>query len=107
MSRVGWLDLGSGVSGDMLLGALVGAGVPLATLSAALEPLGLPIALRREDVRRAGLAAVRVHVGVPDGDQPRRTWADVRVLLERLPEPLRSSASGVFAAIARAEAAGA
>ncbi len=104
MSRVGWLDLGSGVSGDMLLGALVGAGVPLTTLSAALEPLALPISLRREDVRRAGLAAVRVHVDVPAGDQPHRTWADVRVLLDRLPEPLRSSASGVFAALARAEA---
>jgi len=104
VSRVGWLDLGSGVAGDMLLGALVGAGVPLTTLSAALEPLGLPITLHREDVRRAGLAAVRVHVDVPAGDQPHRTWADVRVLLDRLPEPLRSSASGVFAALARAEA---
>ena len=104
MSRVGWLDLGSGVAGDMLLGALVGAGVPLTTLSAALEPLGLPITLHREDVRRAGLAAVRVHVDVPAGDQPHRTWADVRGLLDRLPEPLRSSASGVFAALARAEA---
>jgi uncharacterized protein (TIGR00299 family) protein len=105
VSRVGWLDLGSGVSGDMLLGALVGAGVPLATLSAALEPLGLPITLRREDVRRGGLAAVRVHVAGPAGEQPHRTWADVRDLLDRLPEPLRSSACGVFAALARAEAA--
>jgi pyridinium-3,5-bisthiocarboxylic acid mononucleotide nickel chelatase len=105
VSRIGWLDLGSGVSGDMLLGALVGAGVPLATLSGALEPLGLPITLRREDVRRGGLAAVRVHVDVPAADQPHRTWADVRGLLDRLPEPLRSSASGVFAALARAEAA--
>lgn len=105
MSRVGWLDLGSGVSGDMLLGALVGAGVPPATLSAALEPLGLPITLRREEVRRGGLAAVRVHVDVPAEDQPHRTWADVRRLLDRLAEPLRSSASDVFAALARAEAA--
>jgi pyridinium-3,5-bisthiocarboxylic acid mononucleotide nickel chelatase len=104
VTRVGWLDLGSGVSGDMLLGALVGAGVPLTTLSAALEPLGLPITLRREDVRRGGLAAVRVHVDVPAEHQPHRTWADVRVLLDRLPEPVRSSASGVFAALARAEA---
>lgn len=105
MSRVGWLDLGSGVSGDMLLGALVGAGVPLHTLTGAVEPLGLPITLRREDVHRAGLAAVRVHVDVPARDQPHRTWADVRVLLDRLAEPLRSSASGVFAALAHAEAA--
>ncbi|MGY1832398.1 nickel pincer cofactor biosynthesis protein LarC [Geodermatophilus sp. SYSU D01180] len=104
MSRVGWLDLGSGVSGDMLLGALVGAGVPLEALTAALAPLDLPIALRAERVRRAGLAATRVHVDAPVEGQPDRTWADVRALLARLPEPLRSSASAVFAALARAEA---
>ncbi|MGY1814929.1 nickel pincer cofactor biosynthesis protein LarC [Blastococcus sp. SYSU D00820] len=105
MTRVGWLDLSSGVSGDMLLGALVGAGVPLETLTAALDPLDLPIALRAEQIRRAGLAAIRVHVDAPEEGQPHRTWADVRGLLVRLPEPLRSSASAVFAALARAEAA--
>ena len=34
---IGWLDLSSGVSGDMLLGALVGAGVPLGLMQAALD----------------------------------------------------------------------
>jgi pyridinium-3,5-bisthiocarboxylic acid mononucleotide nickel chelatase len=105
VSRVGWLDLGSGVSGDMLLGALVGAGVPLRTLTAALDPLGLPVTLRTEEVHRAGLAATRVHVDAPEEGQPHRTWADVRALLDRLPDPLRSSASAVFAALARAEGA--
>jgi uncharacterized protein (TIGR00299 family) protein len=104
VSRVGWLDLSNGVSGDMLLGALVGAGVPLETLMGALAPLDLPITLRAEEVRRAGLAAVRVHVDAPEEGQPRRTWADVRTLLDRLPQPLRLSASSVFAALARAEA---
>lgn len=105
MTRIGWLDLGAGVAGDMLLGALVGAGVPLDTVRAALAPLDLPITLRAEEVRRGGLAAVRVVVEVPEEGQPHRTWADVRLLLGRLPEPLRSTAAAVFAALARAEAA--
>ncbi len=105
MTRVGWLDLGNGVAGDMLLGAVVGAGVPLADVAAALEPLQLPITLRAEDVRRGGLRAVRVVVGAPEAGQPTRRWSDVRRLLDRLPDPLRSSAVAVFGALARAEAA--
>ncbi|WNV76921.1 nickel pincer cofactor biosynthesis protein LarC [Geodermatophilus sp. DSM 44513] len=103
--RVGWLDCGNGVAGDMLLGAVVGAGVPLAHLAAALEPLQLPVALRAEDVSRAGLRAVRVVVEAPEAGQPTRTWADVRGLLGRLPDPLRATATGVFGALAVAEAA--
>jgi uncharacterized protein (TIGR00299 family) protein len=105
VTRVGWLDLGNGVAGDMLLGAVVGAGVPLADVAAALEPLQLPITLRAEDVRRGGLRAVRVVVGAPEAGQPTRRWSDVRRLLDRLPGPLRSSAVAVFGALARAEAA--
>ncbi|MGY1743019.1 MULTISPECIES: nickel pincer cofactor biosynthesis protein LarC [unclassified Blastococcus] len=104
MSRIGWLDLSNGVSGDMLLGALVDAGVPLDDLRAALAPLDVPVALRAEEVRRGGLRAVRVHVDAPEAGQPHRTWADVRGLLDRLPEPLRPSAAAVFGALARAEA---
>ena len=105
MTRVGWLDLGNGVAGDMLLGAVVGAGVPLADIAAALDPLQLPVTLRAEDVRRGGLRAVRVVVTAPDAGQPTRRWSDVRRLLGRLPDALRSSAVEVFGALARAEAA--
>ncbi len=105
MTRVGWLDLGNGVAGDMLLGAVVGAGVPLAEIASALEPLRLPITLRAEDVRRGGLRAVRVVVEAPEAGQPARSWSDVRRLLDRLPEPLRTSAVEVFGVLARAEAA--
>ncbi|MGY1773158.1 nickel pincer cofactor biosynthesis protein LarC [Blastococcus sp. SYSU D00813] len=104
MSRVGWLDLSNGVSGDMLLGALVDAGVALDDLRAALAPLDVPVTLRAEEVRRGGLRAVRVHVDAPEAGQPHRTWADVRLLLDRLPGPLRTSSSAVFRALAQAEA---
>ena len=56
MTRVRWLDLSSGVSGDMLLGAMFSAGVPLNTLTTALAPLDLPIRLRAEEVTRPGMS---------------------------------------------------
>lgn len=77
--------------------------MPLSVLTTALEPLGLRIGLRSEEVRRAGLSAVRVHVEVPAEKQPHRTWADIRALLGRLSEPLRSTATTVFTALAEAE----
>ncbi|GAA4704121.1 nickel pincer cofactor biosynthesis protein LarC [Nocardioides conyzicola] len=77
-----WIDASSGASGDMLLGALVGAGVPVEVLQHAIDAVSPePVTLRVEEVRRGGLAATRVHVDVPDSHH-HRTWRDVRTMLD-------------------------
>ena len=104
---IGWLDCSAGVSGDMLLGALVDAGVDLAVLQDAVDRVGVePVRLARSTVTRAGLGACKVDVVVDE--HPRtRTWSDVRSLLERaeLAERVRATALDVFARLAAAEAA--
>jgi uncharacterized protein (TIGR00299 family) protein len=76
-----WIDASSGASGDMLLGALVGVGVPVEVMQSAIDAVTPePITLRVEEVRRGGLAATRVHVDVAESHH-HRTWRDVRALL--------------------------
>jgi uncharacterized protein (TIGR00299 family) protein len=102
-----WVDASSGASGDMLLGALVGAGVPLATLREAVDAVSPePVLLRSEQVARGGFAATRCHVEVADSPT-HRSWRDVRALLEaaRLAAPVAERALAVFTRLAEAEAA--
>lgn len=99
MSTV-WVDASAGASGDMLLGALVGAGVPLGVLRSAVDDVAPePVTLRVEEVRRGGLAATRVHVEAAESHH-HRTWRDVRSLLGDRP-----LARAVFERLAVAEAA--
>ena len=59
-----WIDASSGASGDMLLGALLGAGVPLEVLQGAIDDVTPePVALRVEEVRRGGLAELATWAG--------------------------------------------
>ncbi|MGF7235658.1 MAG: nickel pincer cofactor biosynthesis protein LarC [Frankia sp.] len=106
--RVGWLDLSAGVSGDMLLGALVSAGADLATMARAVDAVGLPVHLRRSAVSRAGLAATKIDVETdPEPAGTARPWREIRRLLTTAPlEPgVRDQALEVFAVLARAEGA--
>jgi pyridinium-3,5-bisthiocarboxylic acid mononucleotide nickel chelatase len=64
--RIGYLECFSGISGDMLLGALVDAGVPFACLEETAASLGVGARLEMRKVSRGGLAATKVDVITPD-----------------------------------------
>jgi uncharacterized protein (TIGR00299 family) protein len=102
-------DCPSGMSGDMTLGALVDAGVPLEILRDALATLSLEgWAIRAERVTRSSIAATQVHVDIATAaDAAHRHFADIVAVLEagRLPERARRWAIEVFHQLAEAEAA--
>ena len=60
--RIVYLDCFAGIAGDMFLGALLDAGVPLTVLQEATAALNLNASLRVEKVDRSGISATKVHV---------------------------------------------
>lgn len=106
MTTVAWWDAQAGASGDMALGALVGAGVPLDVIAGAVDACAPePILLRVEDVDRRSMAAIKVAVSAPASTVV-RTWPGIRTLLEgaEIDERVRALALAAFSRIASAEA---
>ncbi|RRO19902.1 nickel pincer cofactor biosynthesis protein LarC [Saccharopolyspora rhizosphaerae] len=101
-----WLNPATGLSGDMLLGALLGLGAPLERVRAAIESTGLTgWSLSTEQVQVDGIAATRAAVAVDD-DAPERHAAELIELASRAhPEPVAAMAVSALEAIARVEGA--
>ena len=101
---IAWFDGGAGASGDMMLGALASAEVPLTVLQSSLDPFDLGITLRADPVQRGGLGATKMHVEVPE-TRTLRHLPEIVELFQRPDEPIRTTAIAVFERLALAEAA--
>ncbi len=66
VERVAWVDASAGASGDLLLGALVDAGVPIGVMAEAIEKVATGARLHEERVHRGGVAATCCRVDVED-----------------------------------------
>lgn len=104
--RVAHFDCFSGISGDMVLGAVLDAGVSPDAIRTALDSLGLPITLEVERVKRCGFAATKATITAPDQDDY-RFLPDIEAILARaaLTPRQRDLTLAVFRKLAAAEAA--
>lgn len=66
MGTIAYWDCPTGIAGDMCLGALVSAGVPLEYLQDVVQKLGLErqVKLWTETVKRCGIEALKMHVEI-------------------------------------------
>ncbi len=107
MARGVYFDCFSGAAGDMLLGALIDAGVSPATLRAGLASLPLGgWRLDVETVRQHSLGGTRARVQLEQPDQPHRGLSEVLRIVRAgtLPEPVVERAAAVFERLAQVEA---
>ena len=105
--KICYLDAFSGVSGDMLVGALADAGADRQSLVSALDSLGTQAALRFEQVKRCGIAATKFHVNIVETRTHRHLPHILKMIdaAPALPDRVKQNASAVFQRLGEAEAA--
>lgn len=106
--KIAYFDCFAGISGDMCLGALAGAGVNFDLLREELAKLPVEgYTLCQEKVKRNGISAIDVFVELQEMNQPERSLADIREIIDgsTLAEEVKEKSNAVFTHLAVAEAA--
>jgi uncharacterized protein (TIGR00299 family) protein len=100
------LDPFAGISGDMLLGALMDLGLSDAWLRETVDDLGLGAGVTVERVDRSGIACTRVAFDLPD-EHTHRHLPDVLEVIDRsgVDPAAKERAGAVFRRLAEAEGA--
>lgn len=104
--KTAYFDCFSGISGDMVLGALVDAGVPIDAIQQVVDSLGLTnCRLETREVRKNGFRATQVVVHTPHEHHHRHLHHIVE-MIERssLSDTVKEQAVKVFTRLGEAEA---
>jgi pyridinium-3,5-bisthiocarboxylic acid mononucleotide nickel chelatase len=105
--RTAYFDCFSGISGDMMTGALVDAGANFEALRARLSTLNVPgYELAIEKMTKQGIAGTKFHVHVHDPGTEHRRLRDIEAILRgsALESHIQDRALEVFTRLAVAEA---
>jgi len=104
--RIAYFDCFSGVSGDMILGALLDAGLGIEDLEAELGKLGIPgYTIKAERTARIGIAATKFSLDVTDRSAERKLRDIIEIVdWSGLDEDVKSLSKQAFRALATVEA---
>lgn len=106
MTRVLWLNPAVGVSGDMVLGALIDAGADPGTVRKAIDALGVTgWDLSVAEADRRGLRCLHARVTTEVAEEA-RTWSEIDALIAGAPlaPPVAGGARSTFRRLAEVEA---
>ncbi len=104
--KILYIEATSGVSGDMLLGALLDAGVPAEVLSETWTALGIDnYEVEIFQTQKSGMNALRCRVSAQEAKGP-KTWKEYKSLLENanLPDQIRGQAISLIKRLFEIEA---
>ncbi len=108
---IAYFNCSSGISGDMILGALVDAGVPLEELKNRLALLPIRgYELRARKVKKAGIMATKVDVVVErsavSGQRSAKKWKDIEkiIISSKLSDEIKQKGLSIFKRLFAAEA---
>lgn len=108
MAKVAYFDCFSGCSGDMVLGALIDAGLSLETLEKGLSSLAIRgYKLSAEKVKRSTITATKFKVIMDETEaQPERSLNGILRLIKasELPQKVKSTAGAIFQRLGEVEA---
>lgn len=101
-----YFDALSGLSGDMILGALLDLGVSQDIFIQKMAELELPVDIEIEETQRASLRALKVDVRVRSKMEKTRKWEDVKKLIQNssFSDSVKNSALQIFRRLFEAEA---
>jgi uncharacterized protein (TIGR00299 family) protein len=104
--KYAYFDGSSGLSGDMILAALLDLGVEPSLFKEKMSTLRLPVEINVHRVRRGAFGALKVDVHIRADRQVERTFADVErvILLSRLAGTVKDRAVTIFRKLFEAEA---
>jgi uncharacterized protein (TIGR00299 family) protein len=104
--RTAYFNLIGGVSGDMLLGALVDVGLPVQDLQAELSKLDAGgFTLKAEKTHRGMIGGTLLRVELDETGRRRRKWSDFIDVIarSRLDQTVKATATAVFERLIAAE----
>lgn len=116
--KIAYFDCFSGISGDMILGALVDAGLDINLLKEQLSQLHLNgYEISKEKVKRAGISGTKIHVILlqtdkhltathPHHHNSHLKFSDIRAIIEKssLHQVIKTDSIKIFQRLAMAEA---
>ncbi len=105
--KIAYFDTIAGISGDMVLGAFISAGLPLEELRKELEKLSIQgFEIEASHAERSGIVATKVDVEVSLQPKYHRHFKDIVEIVEKsdLSQRVKKDSAKIFKEIAQAEA---
>lgn len=105
MERVAYFDCSSGISGDMILGALIDCGADFDYIKKELLKLNLDFEISHQRVKKGAISAIKVIIK-DSGSHPLRNLKTIKELIKKtsLSEEIKEKSLSIFTRLAEAEA---